>query len=288
MEDLPSRKKGRLLTAFTSVLVLLIAFIGGSKFLGYLDYFSSPSPTVVPPKQETPTARSETFAKPIQQVESDNVDFSPASPTPEPPAKGTDIQPIEKSAPLPAPINKKVEPVPVKAEATKAPVIIARPDPDRKPFPGPEKIKKPDPPTTKNPEPPPDAFALNKSTESSPPPVRPPRVELKDLFIAANKQNLLVKERLVMSVKGRFSDGKESYIGSGVHWKSSNTSVASINAKGEIEGLKEGKTQISAIMDGVASNTYVVSVIASEASGKTEEPVESKTNFQEKNRRILR
>jgi hypothetical protein len=110
-------------------------------------------------------------------------------------------------------------------------------------------------------------------------------VELRDLSITANKRELKVKERVLLTVRGRYSDGKEMDIATGVQWRSSDTTVASVNSRGELEALKEGKAQISAMYEGVASTPYTFNIKPSEESQKTEAPTEQ---IKDLRRRLLR
>ena len=112
-----------------------------------------------------------------------------------------------------------------------------------------------------------------------------PRVELKQLSIIAKKRDLSVAERMELTVKGQYSDGTEVNLKSGVQWKSSDPSVASVNSKGEIQALKEGNTQISATYQGVPSGAYTFNV---KASQETRKPEESGGEIKDQRRRLLR
>jgi hypothetical protein len=47
-------------------------------------------------------------------------------------------------------------------------------------------------------------------------------------------------------VKARYSDGKEKGVSSGVEWRTSDASVAVVDARGELMGLRPGKTLVVA------------------------------------------
>lgn len=94
-------------------------------------------------------------------------------------------------------------------------------------------------------DPPQIASLPRKQIEPSPtPPAAEPRFS--SLVVIAGKRELTVKERVRLTVKGRYSDGKESEVASGVVWNSSDPSVAKVNSRGELEALGEGKAQITA------------------------------------------
>ena len=111
------------------------------------------------------------------------------------------------------------------------------------------------------------------------------RVELKQLSIIVIKRDLKIEERLDLTVKGQYSDGTEVNLKSGVQWKSSDPSVASVNTKGEVQALKEGSTRISAIYQGVSSGPYTFNVKANEESRKAQE---SGGEIKDLRRRLLR
>jgi multidrug efflux pump subunit AcrA (membrane-fusion protein) len=111
------------------------------------------------------------------------------------------------------------------------------------------------------------------------------RAELKQLSIIVIKRDLKIEERLDLTVKGQYSDGTEVNLKSGVQWKSSDPSVASVNTKGEVQALKEGSTRISAIYQGVSSGPYTFNVKANEESRKAQE---SGGEIKDLRRRLLR
>jgi hypothetical protein len=116
-------------------------------------------------------------------------------------------------------------------------------------------------------------------------PETPPPPQLKDVSIIANRRELKVKERLLLTVKGKYTDGREIDIAGGIQWKTSDSSVAFVNSRGELEALKEGSAQISATYNGVGSGVYNFNVKASEEAPQKEESGEQ---IKDLRRRMLR
>src|SRR6185436_3141372 len=83
-------------------------------------------------------------------------------------------------------------------------------------------------------------------------PVEPPAApavsepRLVSLTILPGNKELDLNTRIPLTVKGKYSDGKENEIGASIRWESSDRSVASVNSRGELEARKEGKAQITA------------------------------------------
>ena len=111
------------------------------------------------------------------------------------------------------------------------------------------------------------------------------RAELKHLSIIVIKRDLKIEERMDLTVKGQYSDGTEVNLKSGVQWKSSDPSVASVNTKGEVQALKQGSTRISATYQGVSSGPYTFNVNADEESRKAQPSGEE---IKDLRRRLLR
>lgn len=87
-----------------------------------------------------------------------------------------------------------------------------------------------------------------------PPKAVPPPVKLVSLTVSADKRDLRVKERAALRVKGTYSDEKEGELSTGVEWRSSDGSIAAVNSRGEVEALREGKTDITAKSGEVVSS----------------------------------
>jgi hypothetical protein len=156
---------------------------------------------------------------------------------------------------------------------------VNKPAPEHKPpF---ETVREPNIPSKKLSEPATDSHVASLK----PPETLTPRIELKDLLIVTSKRELRVKERIMLTVKGRYSDGKETDVTSGVQWRSSDTSVASVNSRGELEALKEGKAQVTATYEGVASPSFTLNIKAGEESRKAEDSGEQ---IKDLRRRLLR
>ncbi len=87
--------------------------------------------------------------------------------------------------------------------------------------------------------------------EEPPPPPRPTLVSLK---VLSAKQELRVKERTILTVSGKYSDGKETEIQGGVVWKSSHRKIAFVDSKGAVTALKSGEVNLSASYEGLTSS----------------------------------
>src|SRR6202008_417943 len=53
---------------------------------------------------------------------------------------------------------------------------------------------------------------------------------------------------------GSYSDGSEKNLSKGVVWESNNPAVATVNLKGELEGLRPGQVDVVAHSDGLTSS----------------------------------
>ena len=129
-------------------------------------------------------------------------------------------------------------------------------------------IKPPDKPAVKQPDVPP-----------------PQENRLVSLAIVSGKRDINVKERLVLTVKGKYANGNENEIVGGVRFESSDADVAAVNSRGEVEGKKEGKADVVARYSGVVSRAYTVYVKGSPEKPKEEEAGE---RLQDQRRRLLR
>lgn len=77
-------------------------------------------------------------------------------------------------------------------------------------------------------------------------PEKPVTVKVVSLAIQAEKRDLKAKERIILRLKGKYPDGSEGEITQGVEWRSSNTSVATVSPKGQVEALAGGNVDITA------------------------------------------
>jgi serine/threonine protein kinase len=292
-----SNKKSWLVAAAMGVLVIVVGLIGGLKL--FRD--STTAPVV---KVDDPAAK-ETVALPAP-TESQGAEleksaalpststFPPTVVLPEITAKGaisSPDRPARKSENLiPQQSNKSSGSTTI--GATKRPDSsvtkpgefnehgkVSKPAPEHKPpF---ETVREPNIPIKGPSAPAPDSHVASLK----PPETLTPRIELKNLLIITSKRELRVKERIMLTVKGRYSDGKETDVTTGVQWRSSDASVASVNSRGEIEAFKEGKAQITATYEGMASPGLVLNVRANEENQKAGESGEQ---IKDLRRRLLR
>lgn len=185
---------------------------------------------------------------------------------------------IAKLAPVPeAPPFKKVIQEPVKVtEKPKEPDV----DKNKKP----EPVKK-EPETIKK-EPETKVASIDKAAikqPETPPP--PPENRLVALAIISAKRDINVTERIPLTVKGKYSNGKENEIVAGVRFESSDATVAAVNSRGEVEGKKEGKAEVTARYAGVVSGVYTFYVKGNPEKQKEDQSGEP---LQDQRRRLLR
>jgi hypothetical protein len=121
-----------------------------------------------------------------------------------------------------------------------------------------------------------------KQPETSAP---PPENRLLSLAIISAKRDINVKERVLLTVKGKYSDGNENEIITGVRFESSDANVAAVNSRGEVEGKKEGKAEVTARYAGVVSGVYTFYVKGGAEKEKADQAAEP---LQDQRRRLLR
>lgn len=121
-----------------------------------------------------------------------------------------------------------------------------------------------------------------KPPETAPP---PPENRLLSLAIISAKRDINVKERVLLTVKGKYSDGKENEIVTGVRFETSDANVAAVNSRGEVEGKKEGKAEVTARYAGVVSGVYTFYVKGGAEKEKADQAAEP---LQDQRRRLLR
>lgn len=73
------------------------------------------------------------------------------------------------------------------------------------------------------------------------------------LYLSSSRQELVERERIALRAKARFSDNSEKYLSSGIEWRISDRTVASVNARGELVALRPGKIQVVARSDDLSS-----------------------------------
>lgn len=104
------------------------------------------------------------------------------------------------------------------------------------------------------------------------PPAEPPvtqtpaATKLVALTVSANNREIRIRERLLLLVKARYSDGKEKGLSSGVEWRSSDRSVATIDSRGELLALRVGKIAVVARWGGIES--LAVDIVIKEPASK--------------------
>ena len=118
---------------------------------------------------------------------------------------------------------------------------------------------------------------------SAAPAVSEPR--LVSLSILPGNKELDLNTRIPLTVKGKYSDGKENEIGASIHWESSDRNVAVVNSRGELEARKEGKAQITASYSGLTSPSYTFSV---KGVPQAEKSQSSQENIKDLRRGLLR
>jgi hypothetical protein len=100
----------------------------------------------------------------------------------------------------------------------------------------------------------------------------PAPAKLVGLTISGSKKELMTKEKVSLQVKGRYSDGSEKALSTGVAWQSSDQAIASVSSKGEIEGLRAGQVKVVARADGLTSSPLYLVVKAAPPKVPLEAP----------------
>ncbi len=103
-----------------------------------------------------------------------------------------------------------------------------------------------------------------KAPESTPPP------KLVALAVKASKNDLAPREKVALRVTGTYSDGGKKSLSNDVVWMSSDTAVASVNAGGELETWRVGKTEVVARLGELTSAPIRLVVRESRAKGAAE------------------
>jgi hypothetical protein len=255
--------------------------------------------TVEPPPPET---RQEFRAEPepaktrknleAPQTEKKSAADVSAPPVPRPAAE---VKATDKKSPeiRPTPTKERIEvaklaPVPQTPPAKKVEEQVkvtekAKPT-DVEKTQKPEPVKKDLEPVKKEPET--KVASIDKSA-IKPPDTPPPAPEnrLVSLAIVSSKKDISVKERVLLTVKGKYSNGNENEIGAGVRFESSDSNVAAVNSRGEVEGRKEGKADVIARYAGVVSGVYTFYVKGNPEKEKEDQAGE---RLQDQRRRLLR
>ena len=105
------------------------------------------------------------------------------------------------------------------------------------------------------------------------------------LELSSSRQELVEKESVGVRAKGRFSDNTEKYLSSGIEWRTSDRTVASVNARGELVALRPGKIQVVARSDDLSSAPLTLLIKetrrAAEAPPKPVKAAESRVKLPE-------
>jgi serine/threonine protein kinase len=100
------------------------------------------------------------------------------------------------------------------------------------------------------------------------------------------KREINVRERFTLRAKARYSDGTENALKKDVRWESSDRSVVAVNSRGEVEGRKEGRAEITARYgEAVSEPLWVVVKVAprpEESTGKVQKAGPSETDIRER------
>jgi TIR domain/Bacterial Ig-like domain (group 2) len=94
----------------------------------------------------------------------------------------------------------------------------------------------------------------------------PVATKLVALTVFSSNREIKIQERLLLRVKARYSDGNEKGLSSGVEWRSSDRSVATVDARGELLALRAGKIAVVARWGGIES--LAVDIVVKESAGK--------------------
>ena len=94
----------------------------------------------------------------------------------------------------------------------------------------------------------------------------PVATKLAALTVSPGNREIKIQERLLLRVKARYSDGNERGLSSGVEWRSSDSSVATVDVRGELRALRAGKIAVVARWGGIES--LAVDIIVKEPASK--------------------
>jgi hypothetical protein len=91
-------------------------------------------------------------------------------------------------------------------------------------------------------------------------PAKPaPAPSLVALAVDSDKKDILPREKILLRAAGKFSDGSNKSV-AGVDWSSSNSAIASVNGRGELEAWRAGKTAVVARSGNISSAPFWVIV----------------------------
>ena len=121
------------------------------------------------------------------------------------------------------------------------------------------------------------AWSLSVKPVEPTPVVAAPK--LVGLNISSSRNELFTKEKVSIRAMGRYSDNTEKYFSSEVDWETSDRTIASVSARGQLEALRPGKVKVVARSGELRSTPLTVVVKEPQAKAqpqtmptKTSEP----------------
>ena len=97
-------------------------------------------------------------------------------------------------------------------------------------------------------------------------PVKPPTPAVApravSLAIVGGRNEIIVGARALFRAKAKYSDGAEGEVRKDIRWESSDPSIVTVNARGEVTGRKEGRVAVTAFFDRVSSEPLAITVTA--------------------------
>jgi TIR domain/Bacterial Ig-like domain (group 2) len=98
--------------------------------------------------------------------------------------------------------------------------------------------------------------------------------QLVGLKIISNKNEFSENEKIQLRTIGRYSDDSEKAVSREIIWKSSDRAVASVNDRGELQGLKPGSVEVVARTQNLASapRTFMVKEAPGRVARQTKSP----------------
>src|SRR5215467_5811332 len=88
--------------------------------------------------------------------------------------------------------------------------------------------------------------------------------QLVSLAVNADRKEIKTNETLSLTLRGEYSDGSQKEIKNGAEWVSSNSSVATVDAQGQVKALEPGTATIIARYGGVVTPEWTLAISAPE------------------------
>ncbi|MBI4523601.1 MAG: protein kinase [Deltaproteobacteria bacterium] len=101
---------------------------------------------------------------------------------------------------------------------------------------------------------------LPKKDEEKPQEASVPPASILSLTLDANRTQLMPQEWAFLTLRARYSDGREESVAHGIEWESSDPTVAAVNVTGELQGLREGNAEIRARYEGLQAEPIRITV----------------------------